>query len=51
MGQKICTNPDCRKVYDVNDKDADESCCSFECWEILHCKTPPVVQIEKFEVA
>ena len=51
MEQKICSNPECRKIYNVGDKDADVDTCSFSCWEALHCKLPPVVEFEKLEIA
>jgi hypothetical protein len=33
-------NPDCRKIYDKNDKDADTDYCSFSCWEKVNCLEP-----------
>ena len=50
MNQLICQNPDCRKVYNSTDKDADESTCSFLCWEKLNCKPVPEVHFEKLEL-
>lgn len=48
-GQQICQC--CKKVYDINDKEADVDTCSFECWEKINCLTPPKVQFEKLEIA
>ena len=36
----ICSNPECGKKYDLTDKDADASTCSFECWEKMNCSIP-----------
>ena len=50
MEQKVCSNPECGKIYNVNDNDADNHTCSFPCWEAIHCKMPPIVQFEKLEL-
>jgi len=46
MIQKICSNPDCQKIYNVKETDGSMGCCSFECWEKVYCGTP---QEEVFE--
>jgi hypothetical protein len=51
MSQHICQNPECKKVYDISDKDADELCCSFQCWEKVNCKAPVIPEFEKIELA
>lgn len=51
MDQRICSNPECRKIYNVMDKDADLDTCGFSCWEKIHCKTPPEIHFEKLEIA
>ena len=50
MGQKVCSNPDCQKVYNISDKGSDIDCCSFECWEKINCKTPVEIQFENLEI-
>lgn len=44
MDQKlVCSNPSCRKSYNITDIDSDENFCSFDCWEKINCKNPPQV--------
>lgn len=50
MDKLICKNTDCRKVYDPTDKDADDSTCSFMCWEKINCKNPPEVTFERLDL-
>ncbi len=50
MEQAICKNPDCKKVYNISDKEADTEFCSFECWEKIKCKVPPYIQFDKIEL-
>jgi hypothetical protein len=47
MSQHICSNSDCRKIYDISDKDADADFCSFSCWEQVNCKSPQIVKFEE----
>jgi hypothetical protein len=50
MSQSKCSNPDCNKTYHVEDTDADDGFCSFECWEKVNCLQPVHVQLEEFQV-
>jgi hypothetical protein len=50
MDQAICHNPDCKKTYNVTDKDADALFCSFQCWEAVNCKAPYIPEFEKIEI-
>ena len=50
MSQNTCSNPECKKIYDVNEKDDSMGCCSFECWEKVNCKAPAEIQFEKLEI-
>ena len=51
MDQRICHNPDCRKIYNANKEDSDRDYCSFSCWEKVNCKPIPEVNFEKLEIA
>ncbi len=50
MSEHVCLNPDCKKTYNLNDKDADTEFCSFECWEAINCKFPKLVTFEEFSL-
>jgi len=50
MSQQICSNPECKKIYDSDSKDADEHFCSFPCWEKVNCKPPEIPVFERIEV-
>jgi hypothetical protein len=36
----VCTNPECGKEYEVENRHADDGFCSQECWEHMHCGSP-----------
>ena len=44
----VCKDPDCRKVYVVEDEKSDDGYCSFKCWENVLCQNPPVEVSEEF---
>ena len=46
----ICVNPECKKIYDLTNKEADMDCCSFACWEKVNCLEPPRVTVENIEI-
>jgi len=51
MSQQICHNPECQRVYDSDDKDADVSFCCFPCWEKVNCKSPTEIpEFDKIEL-
>lgn len=50
MVQKVCLNPDCRKVYTVEDEQSDIGVCGFDCYEKIFCHIPEEVQFEKIEI-
>ncbi len=50
MGNKICSNPDCRKEYHINDNDVDDGFCVYECWEKVNCHEPIIINFEQLAV-
>ena len=40
----VCS--ECGKEYNIGDKDADISCCSFDCWQKINCKTPIIYHVD-----
>jgi len=46
MIQKVCSNPDCQKTYEVPEENHDDGFCSFDCWENVNCKQPQEVVFE-----
>jgi len=48
--QYVCQNPECKKIYNIEDKDSDESTCCYDCWEALYCKAPEKAVFEKVEI-
>ena len=49
MVQKVCSNPDCKASYVVDEK-SDLGVCCFECYEKLYCHQPEEVEFEKIEL-
>lgn len=45
-----CSNPECNKVYHVENIETDDGFCSFECWEKVHCLKPVQVQFEEIQL-
>jgi hypothetical protein len=46
MVQKVCSNPDCKAIYSVNEA-SDIGVCSFDCYEKMYCHQPEDVEFEK----
>jgi hypothetical protein len=40
MVQKVCLNPECNKIYTVEDNKADDEVCSYDCFEKMFCHEP-----------
>ena len=48
MGQKTCSNPECKRQYLTSD--SDDGFCSFECWEKINCCDPIQVTYEDLPI-
>lgn len=35
---RICSNPRCRKEYEVGIDKMDDGFCQFDCWEECNCR-------------
>ena len=46
MSEARCSNPKCKKEYNVEDTETDDGFCSFECWESVNCLEPIKVKTE-----
>ncbi len=52
MVQKVCSNPDCRKVYQTETEiDDTMGYCSFECWEKVNCHEPETEVFESLKIS
>lgn len=47
---RTCSNPDCKKVYSIENQVIDDGFCSFECWEKENCKEPQEEVFENFYI-
>lgn len=50
MTHSVCSNPTCKKTYNVDDIKADDGYCSDECWEKINCLEPVHAKFEKIEI-
>ena len=50
MTQHICSNPDCRKIYNLDDREADDGFCGYDCFEKVNCLFPEIVKFEEFSL-
>lgn len=43
MAECKCIN--CRTVYTINENEADDGYCCFDCWEEVNCLEPEEYQV------